>query len=357
MTETISADEKKRRQYAFWRRRLAGETPAVHDGDAHAGFYRLRGRNGEGDEPIAYWFTADDVLRCSIGHKLVDESIARDRWMWAQKLPISHELYNAVLAGANWPDQHEAVTRANNAPADDSFEGLRDAIEDLAREAAKLIEKGAAKTQDESDRAADLANRLGSLYGKADKAREIEKDPHWEKCKQVDEKWRPLKSTAEIYKKIKIAVITPFLKVQAEAKEKAEREAREAAEASRREAEKAQAEAERVKEEAAARGDTNLADAAEARAARAQALADEAEHNANEIAAAKVTAGTRGRSIGLRTGTKIVITNRAEAYLYFKDRPDFMQAINEVLQRFAEAEVKSGTVPPGVTAEKERTAA
>lgn len=350
MTETVD-------QYSFWRRRMAGEEVPIHDGEVHPGFYRLKARAGGTDQPVAYWFGKDGALRCRIGNKDVDEQIARERWIWAQKFPIAHELYKAIAEGGHWPDQHEAVSRSNRAPDDNSLEGIRDAIDDLAREAKALIDKGAAQTQADADQAADLANRLGQLHTKADKAREGEKAPHLKACRDVDDKWRPLTSAAEVYKKIKAAVITPFLLAQQAAKEKAEREAREAAEKARREAEAKEVEARRIADEAASKGDAGAAAAAQAQADQAKAVADQAELNANEVAAAPVKVGTRGRSIGLRNATKVVITNRAEAYGYFKDRPEFIAAINEVIQKFAEADVKAGTVPAGVSVEKDKQAA
>jgi hypothetical protein len=71
-----------------------------------------------------------------------------------------------------WPDQHEAVARdrinSDAAPADDSFDGLKDRIEDLARDAQALIDAGAAADQSAADRASDLANRLAELQKQAD---------------------------------------------------------------------------------------------------------------------------------------------------------------------------------------------
>lgn len=357
MSEVATTNTPAHDQYDFWRRRMAGESVAIHDGEVHAGFYRLKSRDGGADQPVAYWFAADGSLRCRIGKVDVTEQIARERWIWAQKLPITHDLYKSVIAGGHWPDQHEAVTLSNNAPDDNSLEGIRDAIDALAQEASVLIKNGPAQSEEEANRAADLANRLGQLHSKADKAREIEKAPYLKAGREVDDKWRPLTTTAEVYKKIKAAVITPFLAAQQAAKEKAEREAREAADKARREAAAREEEARRLAAEAERAGNAAAAEAAQAEADRAKAAADRTELNANEVAATQVKAGTRGRSIALRTVTKVVITNRADAYTYFKDRPDFIQAINEVIQKFAEADVRAGTVPAGVAVEKSQNAA
>lgn len=307
-------------QYDFWRRRLAGEKVQILDGEPQAGFYRLKGYKGSPDQPVAYWYK-DGALRCRIGGKDASEQVAMDRWTWAAQKPITHELYQQIMAGGHWPDQHEAVTRDNQAPSDDSFEGIRDAIDDLAREASVLIDKGSAQTQDDADRASDLANRLGQLCTKADKARDAEKRPHLEAGREVDARWKPIMTTAEIYKRVKSAVIDPYLKRKRDEQLRAEAEAR------------------RLAEEAAKSGDA--------------AKVEEAQRAVETVAATPIKAGTRGRSIALRTVTKVTITDRAALLAYFGDR----QEITDLLQSMAEKAVKAGVVPAGVTVEKDQQAA
>lgn len=291
-------------QYSFWRKRIAGEQPPIHDGEVQAGFYRLKGRNGFPDQPVAFWFK-EGALRCRIGSKDVEEHIARERWVWAQKFPITHELYKAIIAGEPWPDQHEAVTRSNNAPPDDSFEQLSEAIADLAREGLTLIEKGAAKTQDEADRASDLANRLGEFWNKADDARKAEKKPHDDAAKEVQVKWSPILTTAEVYKRIKAVVVTPFLT------------AKQAAEAKQRE-----------------------------EAAKAGAPLPEPTRSTTK-------AGTRGRSVALRSVKSVEITDRAALLAYFADG----QQMTEFLQDMAQKAVRAGVTPPGVKITETQVAA
>lgn len=169
-----------RAQYDFWRRRLAGEVVPIHDGEPQSGFYRLNRKSGQ-SQPVAYWFTEDGALRCRIGNTDVDEQTANERWPWASKWPITHEVYKSIMDGNPWPDQHEAVIRdrANSdaAPDDDSFDALKDRIEDLARDADALIKAGGAQSQGAADRASDLANRLAELHKTADAARSKEKRP------------------------------------------------------------------------------------------------------------------------------------------------------------------------------------
>ncbi|MDB5726629.1 MAG: hypothetical protein JWQ16_3383 [Novosphingobium sp.] len=306
-------------QYSFWRRRLAGEVVMIHDGEPQAGFYRLNYKNWD-PQPVAYWFAKDGTLRCRIGSKDVDDQIANERWPWASKAPISHEVYKAVVAGGPWPDRHEGVTRdranSDSAPGDDSFDGLKDRIEDLARDAESLIKAGAATDQSSADRASDLANRLAELHKQADGSRATEKRPHDEAAKAVQAKWTPLLSTAEIYKRIKSAVITPFLL--------AEDQKRKAAEAAAR----------KVAEEAAKAG---------------QPLPEPVQM---ERAAPKAGSGGR-RSVALREYTAVTITDRAAVLAFWAAN----EQVTEVLQKLSEKATAAGVQVPGITVSKQSRAA
>jgi hypothetical protein len=316
MSETI---ERVQGQYDFWRRRMAGEVVPIHDGEPQAGFYRLKSRDGNW-QPVAYWFAQDGTLRCRIGGRDTNEQIANERWPWASKSPIPHEVYKAVIAGEPWPDQHEAVIRdranSDGVPADDSFEGLKDRIEDLARDAKALIDAGAAPDQSAADRASDLANRLAELHKQADGARATEKKPHDEAAKAVQAKWTPLMGTAEIYKRIKSFVITPFLV--------AEDNKRRAAEAEQR----------RIAEEAAKAGQP------------APEMAP------IQRAAPKAGSGGR-RSVALRSVKVITISDRAALLTFFAE----YEQITEVLQKLAEKVTAAGVTVPGVTVTEEQRAA
>lgn len=69
-------------------------------------------------------------------------------WPTASQYAVTEELYFAVYEGANWPDIGAELQRLSNTPpADDTLEAIREVIDDLAREADRLIKKGAAKTE------------------------------------------------------------------------------------------------------------------------------------------------------------------------------------------------------------------
>ena len=309
--------EQVKDQYDFWRRRMAGEVVPIHDGEPQAGFYRLRTRDGNW-QPVAYWFAKDGSLRCRVGGRDIDEQTANERWIYASKTPIAHEVYKSVLAGELWPDQHEGVARdrinSDSAPADDSFDGLKDRIEDLARDAEALINAGAAADQSAADRASDLANRLSELQKHADAARATEKKPHDDAVAAVQAKWKPLIGAADIYKRIKAAVITPFLVAEDQKRRAAEAEAR------------------RLAEEAAKAGQTIPEPSA-------------------QRAAPKAGSGGR-RSVALRTVKVVTITDRAAVLKFFESNP----LITETLQRLAEKVTAAGADVPGITITEEQRA-
>jgi hypothetical protein len=294
-------------QYDFWRRRLDGEVITITE-DPQAGFYRLKTAREGVWYPVAIWYNKEGQLRCRIGDHDVDEQNAMERWPYVSKTPIKHEVYKAVMAGEPWPDQHEAVIRdrqnSQGAPDDQSFEGLKDRIEDLARDAEVLIKAGAAKDQTAADRASDLANRLGELQKQADAARAAEKRPHDEASKAVQAKWAPLLTTSDIYRRIKAVVITPWLTAET-ARQKAEATA------------------------AAARGD------------------DVAPRSAPK-------AGSGGRrSVALRTVKIVTIIDRSEVLKFFEGNDQ----ITEVLQTLAQKAVNAGVKVPGVEVREDSRAA
>jgi len=306
-------------QYDFWRRRLAGEIIPIHDGEPQAGFYRVRNREKTNWRTVAYWFK-DGALRCRIDGADIEEQRAMEMWTYASKNPITHEVFKSVSEGGAWPDLHEGVTadRINSAGAadEDTFDGLQDRISDLARDAERLIVAGAAKSQDEADRASDLANRLGELHKKADIARAAEKKPHDEAAKAVQAKWLPVLGIAEVFKMLKSRVITPFLVAEDQKRRAAEDAAR--------------------------------------KAATEAAKAGQPIPEPPPAASAPVKAGSGGRrSVALRTVKVVAIADRAAVLAFFADN----QMITDALQTLAEKATRAGVMVPGTTVTDEQRAA
>lgn len=333
-----------------WRNLLAGIETPIHNDDPQPGYYR------DGDKPVAVWIsdkTGD--LMCWISKKPIDIETAKERWQFICKRPVSFEDYTARCDSGNWPGENAVVTRSNNAPADDTLEGILAQIEELAHEAERLMKLGAAKTQVQANEASDVAERLSKLYAKAETNRKAEKQPHLDAEREVDDKWRPVTTAASIYKRLRDAVVEPFLKAQKAAKEKAERDAREAAAKAQREAAEKEAAARRAADEAARQGNAaaaanakKLQDEAEAAAVRATT----AEATAMTVAATPITAGSRGRKTHLATVTIVTIEDRAKVLAFFNDR----QEITDLLQDLAQKAVKAGFTVPGTKVTKDQDA-
>lgn len=359
--------------WQFYEKALAREdvSKMLHDGHPHQGYYR------DGTRAVHFFFDPTDWALCCVvdGSEVQGAAFYTDvgagkayvgdtpdmrkyvaRWVHLAKRPVIVGDYEAKVKTGHWPGENEAVTRSNNAPADDSFEGIMADIQEMAHEAERLMKLGPAKTQVQANEASDVADKLAKLYAKADNARKIEKQPHLDAEREVDDKWRPLTTAASVYKRLKDAVVEPFLKAQKRAKEEAERKAREEADRARREAAEREAAAQRAADEAARQGNAAAAAAAkklqdEADAARARA--ETAEATSMTIAATPVTAGTRGRKTHLTTRTEIEFTDYDAAVQQLKARPKVM----EVIESEALILVKAGVEVAGVKVKKTPDAA
>lgn len=300
-------------QFDWWKRALAGEQGLPLSENPESGFYRRKANKTF--QAIAVW--RDDAsklwMRFDGRPSVAIEPGMReyDAWPFFSASPISHDLYLAVTEqGKPWPDLNEAVTALNNNPPDDeSFEALRDAIDDLAREAKKLADAGAAKHQSTADQAGDLANKLGELEKKADARRRVEKKPHEDAGKEVDATWNPIRDAAAAAKTLlKNAVIAPFLRV----KDDADRKAR---------------------EEAASKG----------------APLPEVPRGVSTT-----KAGTRGRAVALKSVKKAKINDFAAALKHFAAHPK----VADLIQDLANAHVRTmGAPPPGCEIIEEKVAA
>lgn len=284
--------------YTYYQNRLGGD--AFISQEPQPGRWRVpasKTKSNSKSYPVAIWPDESGRLVVKIAQTLIHESDAEDwhkfaceTWLRCATNPISEEVYNSVIETGIWPDEHAAVTGHNKAPADDSFEGLRDKIDELKREAEKLIKKGAAKTQDESDQASDLANALGAAEKKALAQKKIEKDPIIELGRNVEAKWLPLSNDADEFKKaLKSKVIGPFLNAQ-------------------------QAKAEKITKETGVKVEV------------------------------KTTSGSRGRSVSLRTVKKGNITDYDKFLLHLKGHAK----VKELMQTLADSAARQGLAMPGM---------
>jgi hypothetical protein len=327
-----------------------------YETEPQTGWYRNRKLiSAKGETPkryefqsVAFWKdTRTGEQRCHINGKAASEDQALRAWLFCSQYPISEETYHAFLETGQWPEHNAAIAeqerRSNEAPDDDSLEGVRARIDALIAEANRLMKAGPAKTKAEADAAADVAVRLGELYTHADNLRKAEKKPHWDKAQAVDAEWNPVRDSALVYKQLKSKVVQPFLDAE-NARLKAEAEAAEAA---------------RLKVIAEAR-----AKAEEEEAARAAEYAEQAEKAIQEQKPlppapapvevkipdsayvptptyTPVRAGT-GKTVSTRIERTMLIEDYAKALAFFAEHDEIKAKVQELANKLAKAKM---TVP------------
>jgi hypothetical protein len=293
--------------WEWWQRKLAGEPMEMNPSNPHAGFYRMAHKEHYGArktfKPVAYWPGVDGRLWCRIGDDDVSPEKGQGIWERVGNHPVSEEAYREVAEnGGLWPDEHELVPMGDNIPPEDlSFEGLRDRIEDLGREAKERIEGPPIADQDEANKIANLADRLAELCKIAEEQKKEERRPYDEGMKAVQKKWAPLLALAETYKNLKYKLLTPWqLKKDQEAKQEADL--------------------------AAAAG--------------------------QPVEPRRSRAGTRGRAMTLKTFKRAEIVDYPTCLAFFQDSDD----VKATVQDLANRAVRTGANVPGTKViEEQRT--
>lgn len=304
--------------YSWWRGACQAQdfdgylkAAPIHVDAPQSGFYETRHRNLQTSVVTrgvtAIWRNESGVLCGRAGKNIpLKAETVEQQWPYLAKRPIAHDVYKQWLETGKFPDEIAADARAkedglNDVGDLDQHSFLKDRIEDLTREADRIIAKGAAKSQEEIDTAADLADRLKKLEDRAEGLRKEEKQPHLDGARGVDLKWGGLTASAAHAKnQLKQIVITPYMRAEI------------------------------------ARRDAELA------SARQQAAAN----NEPWVPAAPkpVKAGVAvARKVGLREEKTAIIEDYAKTLAYFAAN----SKVRDLIQQLANASVKQGTTPDG----------
>ncbi len=292
-------------QFAFWHARLRGESPDHTVGRAEAGYWRLRQRDGL-IVPVFLWREQDTDRLCmiyNIGQPRYvenEDEFCERTFCYLIKNPVTTEAYKHFIVHRRWPEDLPDVTEevaarmGDNAPPETI---ITETVRELLSEAKRWFESidSEIKTQEQADKAANFADRFAELEKEAEKTRVAEKEPHLKASREVDNKWAPVKTEAASAKKWAKGLPEGFLK-----------------------AEKA-----RKLQEAAAK------------AAQGQAVSEDD---------LKVRAGTRGRTVGLKSRKVLKITNPQavwDRYVRderFRNDPD----VQAVLERLVFGDLQIG---------------
>jgi hypothetical protein len=331
--------------YDWWQQALAdphkiGASLKIHEGHPQPGFYRKRAYKDGPFVPVAIWQDDTGHMLAVAGGKAVD---AGDVWTFCCRQPISEEVYRAVAAGGAWPDEPAPIGHNSNV-SDDPHAQLAHDLASETETATSFLKKPIA-TKDDADRAAVWSKRLAAIAKKATDQHKVEKQPHLDAGRTVDEKWRPIREGAdELSKKLK-RHLDDWLREQDRIERERQAKAREEAERIRREAEDAARKAAEVEQ----------APEAERAAAldRARKLQDEARDAERDAEARNAAAGRTGAKVALRTFVSAEITDYDALVAALKDRPE----VRDVVQSLANRAAKSGVDLPGMKIVEERRAA
>lgn len=334
--------------WEWWQNALAGKIGPIHDGCPEQGYYRTRFKDKPW-EPVAIW-SEDGKWYAMRGEHQIDAS---DIWTWCCRNPISYEAYTKAIEGGGWDDEPDAPAIGHNLPTD-PFEALQ--VEFAAeKEQAEAFLKLPIKTQADADRAAVWSKRLSTIAKKATDLHKVEKQPHLDAGRNVDNKWRDLKEEPDALSKRLKRHLDDYLREQQRIELERQRKAREEADRIAREAEEARIAAERAAAEKVADGISDAMAIAEHnnRIAEAERLAQQAADAERDAQARNASAGRTGARVSLRTFVYAEITDFDALLMALKDRAE----IKEIVETLANRAARSGVVLAGMAIKSEQRAA
>ncbi len=314
------------KDYEVWMGLVPSHGSPKPESQIGAGFWRREsGINGNAT-PVATWCESG-MWMAVIGDSDPIDPDCGEQWFkflgetWSRLKAYSEADYNTAMETGVWPDHVPVAARGgmgDNNPPDGSTEALLIEARDAIDKAKSLVSAGAAKDQDAADIAANVAKSLTELKAKIIAAHKVEKDPHLQAGRAVDDKFFPLRDgLVDFASALKGEVVGPYLIEQ-------KRRADEAIAMARKEAlEKAAAEAKT--------GDTPP-DAIPA------------------IEASKVTSGARGRKVSLvdvKRG-KIEDASAFAAWLVATNHVEMMDLLQRIANRIAGAHSAGDKPAPGV---------
>lgn len=297
--------------YQWWENALAGKKQSVHENEPQCGYYRKRKFKDGPFEPVAIWYD-DGVLTAAKNGVDADPF---DIWTWVCQNPVSYEAYSHYEQTGQWNDEPPTIGIGHNSNVNDPFEALSIEFQGELELASEFLTKPIT-TDEQADQAAVWSKRMAAIAKKANDLHKVEKQPHLDAGRAVDDKWRDLKEQPKAYSDKLKRHIDPYL--QQKAKEEAERQR------------KAQEEADRLRREA-----EKLAQ--EDNAVQAKALEQQAKQAEKETKAVNASVGRTGSKIALRTFVLAKITDYEKALLALKYHPEMKALVEQLANRAVRA--------------------
>lgn len=337
--------------WAWWRAALADPKnigaaggPTERNGtEFHPGYYRFLSKKEKRWVPVGIYPVAGVMIGMMDGKPFSGD--LWELWSWVCKYPVPFTAYTQAVNGGGWDDEPPIALPGDNLGGLSEFEALTLEYEGEKEQILAFL-KTPITSQDQADKVAIWKNRLTGIRSKAEGLHKVEKQPHLDAGREVDNKWRTLKEEPTDLAARAMAHIKPWL-------DKLKREEQERAA-------KAAADAERLRREAieAERKAKEIAELAEIENARgtgeeASAAAEAAQKAADDLAAAtaqaqaeskvqRVSAGRTGSKVTMKKFKVAVIEDYGvlAAALLANNNDELRAVLNTIANRYARGDIK-----------------
>ncbi|WP_306049283.1 hypothetical protein [Oceaniradius stylonematis] len=282
----------------------------ISEAHPEQGYYRTRDKGGDW-EPVAIFYP--EGSRELVAYRNGREVAEIERlWTFCCRHPITYDAYQRAIDGRGWADEPPKPTIGDNSGDEDPFEAIRVEMMGEVEQAREFI-KQPITTKEAADKVGIWTTRVRKLGSRADDQRKVEKQPHLDAGRAVDDRWRELTDLAkEVTADLKDA-LKPYLQEQRRQEQERAREAAEEAERKRQEAMRAENDEAREK---------------------ALEAAKEAEESAKPMNA---QAGRTGAKVSIRVQKVGIVTDYQKAATALADmkHPDMIKLIDQLANRAA----------------------
>lgn len=209
----MTLEDSRKSGWAYYQKALKGEDYPIHPHHAPIGFFRKWNRHKDKSWPVAIWLTDDgrkfaqigDGATVDISTPAAEQDFIHDTFQWCSRNAIAYTAYEHWKMHREWPPETgaAAVIEASKAAravatgiGHNSGEDpavAHEAFVDQVNAALAGVTAFAKVTSDEQAAEANsLRNRLTELAGEGGKKHEVEKKPHLEAGRAVDQRWNPV---------------------------------------------------------------------------------------------------------------------------------------------------------------------
>ncbi len=190
-------------QYDGWRARLhakeiGADVPPVQEDNPDSGYYRMRDGSKEGPWiPVVIWRKDDGSLMCVTNRGNGAENVDPGKtWTYCAKNPIAKDLFTRAFKEGVWLDMIDKPTQ--NSKIEGTYESLIEELEELVSRTEEFKRDNPKGVQDKTT--ADLMRnreaRVAEIISEADAMFTVEKKPHLEAGRKVDERFHFRKNIA-----------------------------------------------------------------------------------------------------------------------------------------------------------------